>query len=123
MRSPNGSCLRRSAADARARCSVSYARRPASARAARRGGRADLDRVARDLAAARALGQALELVGRLVDRLQMALVLELLAGRGEVGVPDLGQTPARQLDVALAERRLELEEKHPLFEVEDVRGH
>jgi hypothetical protein len=38
-------------------------------------------------------------------------------------VPDLGQPPARQLHVPLAERRLELEEKHPLFKVEDVRGH
>ena len=74
--------------------------------AGRRGG--DLDRVAGHLSAARLLRELLELVGRLVDRLQMALVLELLAGRRDVGVPLLGEPPARLLDVALVERRLDL---------------
>ena len=63
-----------------------------------RGRGADLDRVARDLAAARPLGELLELVGGLVDRLQVALVLELPARRRDVGVPALGLAPPRELD-------------------------
>ena len=89
------------------------------ARLARRRG-ADLDRVARHLAAARSLGQALELVGRLVDRLEVALVLELLARRGDVGVPDLRLPAPRELHLALVERRLELQEKERLLDVEDA---
>ena len=85
------------------------------------GGGADLDRVARDPAAARALGDALELVGGLVDRLQVALVRDLLAGRGQVGVPDLGLAAARELHVALVERRLELQEEQRLLDIEDLR--
>ena len=90
------------------------------ARRARRRG-VDLDGVARDLAAARSLGQALELVGRLVDRLEVALVLELLARRRDVGVPDLRHPAARQLDLALVERRLDLQQQQRLFDVEHVR--
>ena len=83
---------------------------PPGLRAGAASGRgADLDGVLGDAPAARALGEALELVGGLVDRLEMALVLELLAGRGEVGVPDLGEAPAGELHLALAERGLELE--------------
>ena len=91
------------------------------ARRARRR-RVDLDGVARDLPAARALGQALELVGRLVDRLEVALVLELLAGRGDVRVPDLRHPPPRHLDLALVEGRRDLQQQERLFEVEHV-GH
>jgi hypothetical protein len=91
------------------------------ARLARCGG-ADLDRVARDAPAARALGQRDELVGGVVDRLQVTLVLELAPGRREVGVPDLGQPTARQLDVALVERRLELQEEERLLDLEHC-GH
>ena len=90
--------------------------------AARRGG-ARAHRVARDLAAARALGEALELVGGLVDRLQVALVLELAPGGRDVGVPALGHPPARELHVALVERRLELQQEQVLLDVEDGCGH
>ncbi|MDX6714373.1 MAG: UDP-N-acetylmuramate dehydrogenase, partial [Baekduia sp.] len=83
--------------------------------------RADLDRAAGDLAAARLLRELLELVGGLVDRLEVALVLELLAGRCEIGMPDLGLPAARELDVALLEGRVELQEEHCLFDVEDLR--
>ena len=85
------------------------------------GGGADLDGVARDPPAAGLLGERLELVGGLVDRLQMALVLELLAGRRDVGMPALGHAPARELHVALVERRLELQEQDGLLDVEDLR--
>ena len=63
----------------------------------------------------------LELVGRLVDRLQVALVLELLAGRRDVGVPHLRHAPARELDLALVERRLELQEEQRLLDVQHLR--
>ena len=86
-----------------------------------RGGRGDLDGVAGDLAAARLLGELLELVGGLVDRLQVALVLELLAGRRDVRVPALGQPAARELDVALVERRLDLQEEDGLLDVQHLR--
>src|SRR4051794_32397416 len=72
------------------------------------GRRADLDGVARDLAAARLLRELLELVGGHVDRLEVALVLELLAGRGDVRVPALCHPAASELDGALVERRLDL---------------
>ena len=75
------------------------------------------------LPAARALREALELVGGLVDRLQVALVLELPSRRREVGVPALGHPPARELDVALVERRLELEQQQVALDVKDDRGH
>ena len=86
-----------------------------------RGRGADLDRVAADLAAARILGEPLELVGGLVDGLQVTLVLELLAGGRDVGMPALCELAPRQLDLALAERRLELQEEHRLLDVEDLR--
>jgi hypothetical protein len=35
-------------------------------------------------------------------------------------VPLLGQSPPRELDVALAERRLHFEEKHRLLDVHDL---
>ena len=107
----------------RARCSrlVGAPALLGARRACRRG--ADLDRVARDLAAARALGEALELVGRLVDRLEVALVLELLAGRRDIRVPDLGQPAARELHVALVERRLELQEQQRLLDIQDLGIH
>ena len=87
-----------------------------------RGGGADLDRVARHAPAARALGQRDELVGGVVDRLQVALVLELAPGRREVGMPDLGQPAARELDVALVERRLDLQQEERLLDLEHC-GH
>ena len=87
---------------------------------ARRGG-ADLDGVARHAPAAEVLREALELVGRLVDRLQVALVLELAARRGDVRVPALGQLAARELDVALVERRIDLQEQDGLLDVQHLR--
>ena len=84
--------------------------------ATRRGG-AHLDRVAGDAPAARALRQALELVGGLVDRLQMALMLELTTLRGDVRVPALGHAPPRELDIALVERRLQLQQEQMLLDV------
>jgi hypothetical protein len=84
-----------------------------------RGG--DLDRVPGDLAAARVLGDRGELVRGLVDRLQVALVLVLLAGRGDVRMPALRHPPAGELDVALVERRLQLQEEHGLFDVQHLR--
>src|SRR6185312_10588962 len=71
----------------------------------------------------RALGETLELVGRLVDRLQVALVLELAPGRRDVGVPALGHAPTSELYVALVERRLELQQEQVLVYIEDGRGH
>ena len=71
-----------------------------------------------DLAAARTLGEALELVGHVVDRLQVALVLVLLAGWRNVGVPALGHAPARELHVAHIEGRLQLQKRHRLLEIE-----
>jgi hypothetical protein len=87
-----------------------------------RGRRGDLDRVARHAPAARALGQRDELIGRVVDRLQMAFVLELAPWRRQVGVPDLGQPAARELNVALVEGRLDLQEEERLLDVEHC-GH
>ncbi len=88
-----------------------------------RGGGADFDGVRRDFAAARALCQALELVGGLVDRLEVALVLELASLRGHVRVPALGHAPTRKLHVALCERRLQLQQEQMLLDVEDGGGH
>src|SRR5262249_49288123 len=53
------------------------------------GRRRNLYGILRNAAATRLLGQLLELVGRLVDRLQMALVLVLLARGSDVRVPAL----------------------------------
>ncbi len=90
---------------------------------AARGCGTDLDGVRRDLPPARALRQALELVGGLVDRLQVALVLVLASGWRDVGVPALGHAPARELHVALVERRLELQQEQMLLDVEDRGRH
>ena len=73
------------------------------------------------LPAARLLGEALELVGGLVDRLQVALVLELAPGRRDVGMPALRHPAARELDVALVERRLDLQEQDGLLDVQHLR--
>src|ERR1700728_4377837 len=62
-------------------------------------------------------------VGSLVDRLQVALVLELLARRCDVRMPALGHLPARQLHVALVKRRLDLQEEHLLLYVKDHARH
>ena len=51
----------------------------------------------------------------------MALVLELLAGRRDVGMPDLRLLAPGELDLALVERRLELQQQERLFDVEDLR--
>ena len=50
-------------------------------------------------------------------------MLELPPGRREVGVPDLGQAPARELHVALLERGLELQQQQGLLDVQDGAGH
>jgi hypothetical protein len=52
----------------------------------------------------------------------VALVLELLPGRRDVGMPLLGQAPARELDVALVERRIDLQQEDRLLDVDDL-GH
>ncbi len=83
------------------------------------GGGGHLDRASRDAAAAHVLGELLELVGRLVDRLQMTLMLVLTTRRGDIGMPALCHPPARELDAALIKRRLELQQEHCLFDVED----
>ena len=50
-------------------------------------------------------------------------MLELPPGGRDVGVPALGHPAARELHVALVERRLELQQEHVLLDVEDGRGH
>ena len=50
-------------------------------------------------------------------------MLELLAGRRDVGVPALGHPPPRELHVALVERRLELQQEQLLLDIQDRRGH
>ena len=77
--------------------------------------------VAADAASAGLLGELLELVGGLIDRLEMALMLVLSAGRSDVGVPALGHPAARELDFTGVERRLELQQEHRLFNIEDPR--
>ena len=86
-----------------------------------RRGRRDLDGVAADPPTARLLGELLELVGRLVDRLQVALMLVLAPGRRDVRMPALCHPSARELDGALIERRLDLQQEHRLLNVEDPR--
>ena len=49
-------------------------------------------------------------------------MLHLAPGRGDVGVPALRHPAARELDRALVERRLELQEEDGLLDVEDL-GH
>ena len=46
-------------------------------------------------------------------------MLELLARRRDVGVPDLGHAAPRELDLALVERRLQLEQQDGLLDVQD----
>ena len=122
MREPNGSCLRAvGLGGAGALLGLVGAAALLGARLARGRG-ADLDRVARHAPAARALGQAIELVGRLVDRLEVALVLVLAPGRGEVGMPDLREPPARELDLALVEGRLELQQQERLLDVQHLQA-
>ena len=105
----------------RARCSASQARRPASSRALRAAA-ALADSVRTDTPAARALREALELVGGLVDCLQVALVFELSSRRRKVGMPALGHPPARELDVPLVERGIELEQQQVALDVKDTVG-
>ena len=52
---------------------------------------------------------------------RVPLVLELLAGRRDVGMPPLGLPAPRELDVALVERRVDLQEEHGLFDVQHLR--
>jgi hypothetical protein len=82
------------------------------------GGGRHLHGVAAHLAAARLLREALEHVGGLVDGLQVALVLVLAAGRRDVGMPALGELAPGELDRALVEGRLELQQEHGLLDVE-----
>ncbi len=60
------------------------------------------------------------MIGGEVDRLQMTLVLVLLARRRDVRVPALGLLAARELDVALRERRIDLQQQDGLLDVEDL---
>ena len=90
---------------------------------AARGRGAGAHGAARHAPAARALGQALELVGRLVDRLEVALVLVLAPLRSEIGMPPLGHPAPRELHVALVKGRLELQQKQVLLDVQDRYGH
>jgi hypothetical protein len=50
----------------------------------------------------------------------VALVLVLAPWRRDVGVPTLRHSPPSQLDGALVERRLELQQEQGLFQVEDA---
>jgi hypothetical protein len=52
----------------------------------------------------------------------MALVLELLAGRRDVGMPALRLPAPCELDVALLEGRLDLKEEDRLLDVQHI-GH
>src|SRR5271163_722112 len=81
------------------------------------------NRVARDVPTPRALGQALELVGRLVDGLEVALVLELAPGGRHIRVPALGHPAPRELHIALVKWRLQLQEEQVLLDVQHGRGH
>ena len=72
-----------------------------------------------DAPAARALGQRLQLVGGAVDRLQVPFVLDLLAGRRQVGMPALGQPAPGQLHRALVEWGVDLQQEKRLLDVED----
>jgi acetyl esterase len=87
--------------------------------ARRRGGH--LDSIARDSAPARGLGERLELVRRFVDRLEMALVLVLASGRGDIRMPALCHPAARELNITRIERRFEFEEQERLLEIQDTR--
>ncbi len=88
---------------------------------AARGRRRRLHGVAADPSPARGLRQAFELVGGLVDGLQVALVLVAAPGRGDVRMPALGHPPPRKLDGALIERGLQFEEEQCGFYVQDAR--
>jgi hypothetical protein len=79
------------------------------------------DRARADLATARGLGEQRELVGRLVDRLQVALVLVLAARGSDVRMPALGHPATSELDAALIKGRLELEQQERSFNVQDPR--
>jgi hypothetical protein len=50
----------------------------------------------------------------------MALVLELATGWRDVGVPDLREPTPRELDVALAERRVDLKQQDRLLDVQHL---
>src|ERR1700682_6410466 len=103
---------------------LAFAGAPARLRAlGARGGRARAHGIARHAPRPGTLGQALELVGRLVDRLQVALVLELPALRRDIRVPALGHSAARELHIALVERGLELQQEQMLLYVKDACGH
>ena len=91
------------------------------ARLTRRRGRRP-NRSGADASAARGLGELLELVGRLVDRLKVALVLRAPPGRRDVRVPALGHPAPGELNRSLVKRRLELEQKKRLFDIEHL-GH
>jgi hypothetical protein len=71
----------------------------------------DLDCVSRDSSLPGALGQRLELIGGLVYCLEMALVLVLASGWGDVRVPALGHAASSELDISLIKGGLQLEEK------------
>jgi hypothetical protein len=59
------------------------------------------------------------LIGRLVDRLEVALVFVLAAGGRDVRVPDLGHPPPGELHLTLVERRLQLQQEQSLFKIKD----
>ena len=122
MREPNGSCL----ALLLGRLALALLRprrraRPSSARRLRAAAAVTLTALRETLPPREASARLLELVGRLVDRLQVALVLVLAAGRRDVRVPALGHPPARELHRPLVEGRLELQQQDRLLDVEDRR--
>ena len=85
--------------------------------------RTHLHGIARDLPAARGFRDAHKMIGGLVYRLQVALVLELLARRRDIRVPTLGHPAAGELDIALVKRRDELKEEEVLLDVQNGYGH
>jgi hypothetical protein len=84
-----------------------------------RGGRGRPDGVGSNATATDGLCQLLELVGSLIDRLKVSLVLVLTARRGDIRVPALGHPAAGKLHATLIKRRIQLEEEHRLFDIED----
>ncbi len=75
--------------------------------------------VAGDPAPARGFGELGQLVCRLVDRLEMALMLVLTSVRRDVRMPPLRHPAPRQLHRTLVEGCLELQQEHRLFDIED----
>ena len=119
-----GGCARAIGACSRARCSARSSAPAASSRAWRAAAALTLTALrGTPSRRARFPARRFGMIGRLVDRLEVTLVLELPTSRGNVGVPALGRPPAGQLHIALVKRRLDLQSEHLLLNVEDHSRH